>query len=242
MTRDSDRRHQIDLMVDGELSTDQERQLLLYCQEHPQLWRELALAFVESRTWKSHLTGWWETTKLDAIGGPGREGQTAVAEQVRHAVAPATGSTRMVGQRTPLWSLAMLMLVSLVAGYGLGLWWQDGRAIGVAQHGPSSPVQPATGSLGAARSTGANSLQLMVRDPAANEFRQIDVPLVQAADLGPGGLGELPAAMPAKAIERIQFMGNDVRQRRRYVPVRLLDGRQVLLPVDEIQVDLWGYQ
>ncbi|HUG89437.1 MAG TPA: hypothetical protein VML55_01300 [Planctomycetaceae bacterium] len=42
----------LDRMVDGELSPKDERALLVQLDDEPAGWRQLALAFVESRTWQ----------------------------------------------------------------------------------------------------------------------------------------------------------------------------------------------
>ena len=49
---------QIDLLVDGELSEDERRELLLRLEREPDAWRTCALALLEAETLRESLGGW----------------------------------------------------------------------------------------------------------------------------------------------------------------------------------------
>ena len=49
-------------------------------------------------------------------------------------------------------------------------------------------------------------------------------------------LGEQPSPMPSDVVRALEQMGNQVHQQRRLVPFRLEDGRKVVVPVDQVDV------
>ena len=102
---------QLDRMVDGELTENEQRAVLLGCEEQDR-WRELALAYVEAQVLSSELP----TIQELEMDEPPRE--------VR-PVPPSAASW--------LWNpfaLAAAVVLSLSIGYGAGWWWQ----------GPVAPV------------------------------------------------------------------------------------------------------
>ena len=46
----------IDRLVDGELTEQEQRELLTACDEQPERWRDMALAYVEAQTWRTELS------------------------------------------------------------------------------------------------------------------------------------------------------------------------------------------
>ena len=61
--------HLLDLLVDGELTDDEERALLAQLEHMPDGWRQCALALLEARCWKRGLSS-WQTVSLAADNPP----------------------------------------------------------------------------------------------------------------------------------------------------------------------------
>ncbi len=224
MNRETISQHQIDRMVDGELESDQQRQLLLNCEEHPHAWRDLALAYVESQTLKCELKG----LATEPAAGPGYQRREPRARWQLY---------------TRSFSLAAAVLLSLALGYAGGLWWRGYRVeYPQTAEGTSSSGEFRGPTMNHAVEPSSSLIQLTVADAANNEFRQIDVPVVAAAELGPDWREQVPQAVPSEVVSKMQKLGHDVRQNRRYIPMRLQDGRRVVLPYDEIEVTFTNYQ
>ena len=110
----------MDRMADGELSSDEQRNLLLKCEEEDR-WRELALTYVESQV----LGG--ELSQPSFLSG-------ANEASSKEVVAPSQNDSKP-SRDWNVMSLAAAVLLSLGLGYGLGWWWQGDSNL--------SPVQMA---------------------------------------------------------------------------------------------------
>ncbi len=88
-----DQRRQIDRMVDGELSVEQQRVVLLACEENHQ-WRDLALAYVESQAWGHELRSLTQD--------PGSPWNHTVAHETNHGGQDRKEAARTTFSPTPL--------------------------------------------------------------------------------------------------------------------------------------------
>lgn len=203
----SDRTQTIDRMVDGELSRDDEREMLLHCEANNG-WRELALAFVESRAFQQ------EMESLRSLAPETSEQETIVRQATP------------VGQESwNIWSLAAAVLLSLGLGYGLGLGWQGTTPTGM-DYAASAPDRQAE-ELGA-----PDSMQFMVNHPRTRELQQVEIPLLKATDLGPDWQQRLQANSWDGVVDDMRRQGLNLRQERTLTPVRLSNGQRVVVPVD----------
>jgi len=204
------RKIQVDRMVDGELSLKQQRELLLSC-ENDQSWRELALAYVESQAWGSELNLLMEeTTTNQSKVGVGRNREV-----------------RTYSDGRPLF-LAAAILLLLGIGFGIGWVLQDATPTS-----PATEIVAETGDSSADRADDRlSSMQLTVSDPATNELRQIDLPIVRASDLGPNWLQQFGPSLPDGLLQKIRGSGLDIKRTRTFTPFDLGDGRRVVIPID----------
>jgi hypothetical protein len=106
----------LDRMVDGELSPDDQRELLARIDDEPGGWRRLALAFVESQALRCDLV----------------------------AINPAPASGRVhpggVPQTTAPWSRLLALAASLAVAFGIGLFTRDFSRGGSRQDTPVQSV------------------------------------------------------------------------------------------------------
>jgi hypothetical protein len=227
-------RRLIDLLVDGELPSDQRRELLNRFEREPAGWRHCALAFLEAQSWSGDLR---------ALLKDPTPAQTLPA--VSRAASPAhTGAwahNRVSGWLFPLYTLAAALLVTL----GVGLGWRfnphppgSGSAVDrfAGSQGGSTWTVSGREPAGTRRAQPWGNVNLVV-DPGNNRANsQVQVPVVEGQRIDDRWLREQPSPVPHDVVRALEQMGNQVHQQRRLVPFRLDDGRNVVVPVDQVDV------
>ncbi|HEX7380118.1 MAG TPA: hypothetical protein VF278_23555 [Pirellulales bacterium] len=235
----TDKQYLLDLLVDGELADDQRRELLAWCEREPDGWRRCALAFLEAQDW-SQVFG--------RLAAPVRQHSSPLAPREESVVRPAFGRPRQ-------WRTILAMAASVALAFTLGVWVRDaGKVQRIAPDGATSiqlvenksspqlsPIRPEQGPRHAGAVAGGSS----------QAVGEIQLPLA-AADGWPSD-GRLsdgrptddwltvePAAMPDNVRRALEHMGHRVEQRRQLVPYRLRDGRRVVVPVDQVEVQPVG--
>jgi hypothetical protein len=247
-----DREHLLDLLVDGELTDAARGELLLWCEQDPQGWRRCALAFLEGQSWSEGAKNLAAHPVQADVGAASRAADGIrrdedVAGEARlipaSKLAPTIeGPTRTSGGawrwRTALGPLAMA--ASFLLAFGLGLWTRGGwpagdptqpgpdRALGnrVATQEPADVPVP-RGPLGQVR--------LVVGGPNGSAD-EIELPVVEGEAFDPAYLRSRPTAVPLEVERALERMGHRVQQRRELVPLRLEDGRRLIVPVDRVEV------
>ena len=58
--------------------------------------------------------------------------------------------------------------------------------------------------------------------------------------LGDSFLHDLPAALPPDVLQSLERTGHVVRQKRELLPLRMNDGRELVVPVDKVEVHYVG--
>ena len=248
-----DREHLLDLLVDGELTDAARGELLLWCEQDPQGWRRCALAFLEGQSWSEGAKNF---AALSVQPGAGASASRA-ADGIRRdedfageaSLIPASKLAPMAGEqartsggarRWPAVLGPLTMAASFLLAFGLGLWTRGGWPAGdPTQPGPDRTVgnrvatqEPADvpiarGPLGQVR--------LVVGGPNGSAD-EIELPVVEGEAFDPAYLRDRPAAIPRDVEQALERMGHRVRQRRELVPLRLEDGRRLIVPVDQVEV------
>jgi hypothetical protein len=230
---------QFDLLVDGELPEAQRRRLLASLDETPGAWRRCALAFLETQSWKEEL-GRMASERPD-------EPPTVPARRL---------ASRFGGRLRTLLAMAACFLMAFVLGLALRDAWRAGPAVGpeqrslVADRVPNdASAEPGPQEAVVAESALAESSPV----PAtASPWRTVTL----AVDGGPDGETEfihIPArewrsgedpwresmksAIPPSLLEFLNQRGYRFQQDHRLVPVPLKDGRQLVVPMDLVEVD-----
>jgi hypothetical protein len=125
----TDKQRLLDLLVDGELSDAERRELLAWCEREPDGWRRCALAFLEAQDWSS---------VLGSLAGVSRS--AAASERTETSTRAAGGRTHV--RSNPFWNVRqwgtmLAMAASVVLAFTLGLWIRDaGEAGQIAPPGP----------------------------------------------------------------------------------------------------------
>ena len=227
-------RRRIDLLVDGELPSDQRRELLNRFEHEPAGWRHCALAFLEAQSWRGDLSA--------LLKEPAPEQPAPAVSQpvVSRPLAPAR-SPAGSGWLVPFYTLAAALLVAV----GIGLGWRfnprtPGGSSAIDQfagsHGGSTFNVGGRAPVESRRPQSWGNVNLVV-DPRGNRAdSQVQVPVVEGQELDNRWLREQPEAVPGDVVRALEQMGNRVHQQRRLVPFRLDDGRNVVVPVDQVDV------
>jgi len=245
MTADDDRR--FDLLVDGELSEPERRELLSGLDDEPGGWRRCALAFLEAQSWRREL----EALREEAARRPA------------DAVSTDPSGPSIPAQRRHDWWLRtsgtlLAMAASFLAAMALG-WW----IFGPRGAGDLAPIPPARIAEDIAPPGGAAPEPAVPRAPDTSpedtpgQWRwvtlapaeglpegsePIRLPAFEAREFDEGWLRNLPGGLPPEVLSALREAGHRVRHHRDLVPFVLEDGRRLLVPVDELDVHYVGNQ
>lgn len=203
----------LDRMVDGELDEHDQRALLARLDDAG--WRKLALSYVESQAWRSEF------------------GTLAQSPQPLESVS----RTSLARERLSSTSLTALVVGFLLA-IGLGYLFdfvpqrrdQVQPRVVIERDTPQPMIVPV--------STSDPGRMRFVVDGGAGDgvLREIDVPLINASQVNDEWIETHVTTIPPHLRRALEKRGHQVIERRSWYPVELSDGREVLLPIDEVQL------
>jgi hypothetical protein len=218
---------QLDRLVDGELNETDRRELLLQFEREPEGWRRCALAFLEAQCWKQEL-------------GLMRRSPEAAATEAAPVSADAVTVRKASSGRAP-WRQHLATALTMGACFLIALFiGLNFRGINTGPaHGPENSSAVAT--KADAPLNGAQSAEEVVeidRADGKSESLHIprarhEVPVQNVAEQGPD-------AIPPAVKEAFQRSGHEVVQERQVVPVQMNNGRQLMVPVDHVQIHYVG--
>ena len=79
-------------------------------------------------------------------------------------------------------------------------------------------------------------LKLLVRGGTQSTPQKVELPVFEAGNLDPFWLENRPSPMPENVVRQLEQLGHQVKQQRRMIRVNLDDGRQMVVPVDQVEV------
>jgi hypothetical protein len=225
-----------DRLVDDELSEKERREILGRLDDEPGGWRRCALAFLEAQCWKQ---------SLGEISNDREE-------------SPKTTLARNP-QRSP-WAGRMGLLSAMAASFLVAMW------LGTAAHRAwvgHSDVSGTTGEIAGKpnvprpvftpdrhenalasaqpRNAAAPNPWHTVTVSVPNDGRPlVDVPAVERDRFDEQFFQNMPPAIPDNVMQALNRTGHQVQQRREFMPVSLKDGRQMIVPVDHVDVHYIG--
>jgi hypothetical protein len=142
------------------------------------------------------------------------------------------------------------MAASFLLAFGLGLYVRGGWPAG-------APTEPTAGaatmvvkqdpaeasnldpwrepSRGGPSRGPLGQVRLVVGGPNGSAD-ELELPVVEGVALDPEFFRNRPAAVPLDVERALERMGHRVQQRRDLVPLRLGDGRRLIVPVDQVEV------
>jgi hypothetical protein len=213
---------QFDLLVDGQLSPAERRELLARCDGEPGAWRRCALAFLEAQAWREDL-----------------------GAMVRPASAPANAPAPMptVGRRRAAsrWPALLAVAASFLMAFTLGLlvrpaWRAAAPRVDQVARQSAEAVHPDTEGLRGSLDDAASPWRMVTLTGPDASAAPIQLPAMERNRLDNAWLGSLPAAVPPDVLRALERTGHSVRQSRQLMPVPLEDGRRLVVPVDQVEV------
>ena len=220
----------LDLLVDGELSEAQRRDLLASLDKSPspEGWRRCALAFLEAQCWKQDFS---------AVVPQRSEKPVSQRPPELAAHTPASGRKSQAKRFGTFLAVAASFLIALGIGTQIRLDWRSDRASGL--------QPPRIAEVAGRPDDGVGSRRQA-------ESRQSWQPVTLVSQEDPGRAVQLPAkesdrwdadcwhddmpAMPDELMRALKRAGHEVRRSRQFVAVPLEDGRQLFVPVDQVDV------
>ncbi|NUQ61719.1 MAG: hypothetical protein HUU20_04475 [Pirellulales bacterium] len=233
----------LDLLVDGELSEADRRDLLASLDRRPDGWRRCALAFLEAQCWKREF------------GEVCREAETQGLPRALPAreppPSPREGAQQRDTRRRRPFDLGRLgPAVAVAATFLIAL------GIGVQIRRPSSSDAEAgreaagIGRLGVGPQQAGVVQPTRARDPfqvvtlagSGGPDQNVRLPAREGARWDEGRQGEPLDATARDVFDALRRAGREVRHSRQYIPMPLEDGRQLIVPVDQVDVQSPTYQ
>jgi hypothetical protein len=206
---------QLDRLIAGELPPSERRSLLAWLDEDVRRWRACAVAFLEAQSWE------------EAAG----EANLTLARSASEGNSPSAAFTlpRRKSSLMPAVAIAASIAIAFAAGIfaarlspGL-MTTPSEEPVRLAHEGPTAnaPDQPLVATVSV-----RTNLEPSV--PA-----QLKLPVAPASS-------QQAAASSLSDYEREQWerSGFEVHEERRYLPARLQDGREIMVPVNKVQLKL----
>ena len=232
----------LDRLVDGELDAVEQRQLLLLLESMPDGWRRCALAFLEAQAWEHECKSFcWDAPAASKVP----PSVSLPAQSAPASRAPARHKTGWGGRIASALGIAASFLIA----FGLGLVWRAWD--GVDRPGPTGglasaprPMEPnALPSVGQSESHSRRmtddlqwaTVSLPVTTPSG-DIEQFEMPVAMGPGVDMQWLVDRPSSLPLHLVRDLERQGHQVRQARQFIPFQLQDGRQVVMPVEQIEV------
>lgn len=217
----------LDLLVDGELSPAETRELLARCEDRPEAWRRCALAFLEAQAFRRGMGSLRSEPATPVLW-------TSPVAPAASSAPPAQPAGR--GRSVTTWlALAASVVCAFLVGLEARDWWRPAVNDPPVAIAPPAPVQPAPQAQLVGRNTLAGGLTL---EGAGADRSALHVPVYTGPDANEAWLRNLPAQVPAELQRLLQSSGRRVEVRREIIPIDLGDGQQVIVPVDELEVQI----
>lgn len=223
----------LDLLVDDELSESQRRELLRLLEEKPDGWRRCALAFLEAQCWKRefrHVVPPASPTSVEqpAVSAPLAPPPRARERRSRLGVGPGT-----------VLAMAASFLVALLIGSQVRLGGPSDPPLDPRGLGPADLAQAGRGTAGPASQDPWRMVTLTSNDANGNQ-QSVRLPAKEEDHLDASWWRSPAPAIPEEVLRALKSSGHEVRQSRQFLPVPMQDGRKLVVPVDQVDVDYVG--
>jgi hypothetical protein len=212
-----------DRLVDGELNETERRALLSRLDDEPGGWRRCALAFLQAQCWKQSM-------------GVYRRGEVSerIADGTRSV--PATKRSSWPGWTNAVLAMAASFLVAMWIGAVAQRMRTSDAISPMANQVAATSPQPST----SMPTTAANPWRLVTVSNAAQPGATMQLPAVEREKIDEQWLRSVPPAIPEDVRAALARTGHQVQERRQLVPVPLKDGRRLMVPVDQVEVQYVG--
>ncbi len=228
----------LDRLVDGELTEADERDVIAQLNTIPDGWRRCALAFLEARCWQRAAA---HIRELSAVPAP--TGATVSAERDPQGTPPGTGNRSSRSARCS-WSPSRSARCCPEPGWAALPHWPTAATSGTNSHAGTLvdnaqqglPTAPGAGQDLIAQPNVPDSSDLLLGNVRLvdNAGQPFDIPVYDWNEDVAEQLMYPAQALPSEFYQ--QLKRHEVRSHQRFVPVRLQDGRQVVVPVQKVEI------
>jgi hypothetical protein len=73
-----------------------------------------------------------------------------------------------------------------------------------------------------------------------NKAQVMHLPAMERQNIDEAWLQKMPSAIPEDVLQALNRTGHQVQQRREVIPVPMKDGRRLMVPVDQVDVQYIG--
>lgn len=209
-------------LVDGELDTAGMQSLLRDADGQPEMWKEIATAFVEDRVWQNSFVDSSDMANANPMFG---SSNPKPAERATHKKRNGYSDNRW----RRLFSMAAAVLLATGIGFMIG------------NQQPASQ-SPSNGIADASRDEGSLSSDQITRVSVEPDYRmQLDddfnneIPLYDASRAKELGLSLEPASIPDSLQKFATESGYQLDENLRYISGRMDNGNRFVVPVRRIQ-------
>jgi hypothetical protein len=228
--------HLFDLLADGELPDEARRELLARLDREADGWRRCALAFLEAQAWRGETRSLVREATAPVVENPVADNPAENSKQPK-VQRSRSGSTWLRLSPGTLWAMAASFLIAFLLGIGWRGGW--GRTESGAQQETNQMANEPAKTPDAKVATASvlpEDLKLVVHGGSQETPSNIELPVFEAGNLDPFWLENRPSPMPADVVRELEQLGHQVKQQRRMMRVNLEDGRQMIVPVDQVEV------
>lgn len=247
------RRLRLDRLIDGELESDERRELLLELEHHPEGWRECALAFLEAQELTAGLSTLMSTAaSFDALDdAKAHSTQIKVNRAGTTHGSPTTSVERPTlvaayPRRAPSWMSTMAIAAGLMVAFSVGIasrgiWSESRDSLNVRPLASTSDrISTQRGDLAGgpaasvAETTNVSEVRIPFGDATGARLDEVVVPVVENDSSVPF-FSRPEGQIPADVLRMLQQYG-PLKRTRGYLPTELGDGRRVVVPMERIHV------
>ena len=223
----------LDQLVDGELNETERRNLLMRLEHSPDGWRRCALAFLEAQAWRVEARA--------VVAEPAPSVKPAATTPTAQQNAEPASLSRKAWNGLSLWTptiLAAGILVAVVYPQWGGRFTKH-TFEPIASNGP---MQVAGSGVTNVADRSVENMQLVVAPGPNGERRIVEVPLIEAEKGNADLFGHVGGQLPPDVVKMLEQTGNRVVRQQRFMPVKLNDGRTVVVPVEQVEIRPLGNQ
>ncbi|TWT38859.1 hypothetical protein [Blastopirellula retiformator] len=214
-----ERQRQIDLLVDGELSAKQEQDLLTKL-EQTGAWRDCALSFVENQVLRQAMPPVVDSHPV--AFSPATE--SPVAAPILH------GARGWDGRTGQLAALAASVLIAFIAGQMAAPWMT----------GPAGGGTNGTGGEALAVSNNSENIPqerpLFVNYRSGDGVDRVPIAIDESKPFNPNAPFPTSFGMSPAELQQLSDEGRAIQQKQQWLPVKLQDGREAVVPVQELYI------
>ncbi|MDY0167222.1 MAG: hypothetical protein RBS80_11810 [Thermoguttaceae bacterium] len=236
-----------DRLVDDELPAAERREFLTSLDSQPDGWRRCALAFLQAQCWRKEMASF--LGEADATPAPAALAPDAESKAMHQ---PRRPTRRLAGRLATALAMAASFLIALWLGWLI----QDAAEVaGVPTPGPEQlaqsapapqvpdPVNPRIPSPQQRPIAPRGPWQMVTlsaNGPDGQGTETIELPACERQVLDSHWPEGLPSALPLEVLESLERSGYRVRRHRELLPIEMQDGRRLIVPVEEVDVQYVG--